>query len=841
MRFYDYFQSYNNYFWQWEEDAEIIAIPKSNTIAYRKFVNEMIVTLAPQGLPPLGPLLLAIIATNPSGNTSLDALHALLCEYLPSIKTDRYSKAIEFLKLLSELPPAYKVESKRYLVFQAIFENCHHIVSLKDSNAIATDITENRFHKDQLNTPKEWDVVQLDYDFRTIELLHHKFNSVNDIIEKITSLPSLNEQELDINYSETETVTKEFTEQLIENSKTFHVGSLVKRIWSGLNIPVHSALPSEQPIGGVSDLTNKGDFDKLLISEFANDDLVFLSRLANNEALFIRREIPPANNNFERVILIDITLKTWGTPKLIAFATMLAIAKHPKTTIACSVFAIGNAHHRVRIESVSDLIDALLLLEGCLHPVNGLISYFKEFPAHKDRELFLITESSILKQAAMAKAMVDYHSFINYWIYTDDVGNIEVYKKQQSSKKHIQHIQLPLQELWKKEPTIKRTERSDENSLTNYPILFRNSLNSKMVRTTNDGEIFQISTGKALLRFFDSSAKPQQKGWQVLLENLPFTNGDYEIGMLNNGDYLFLMFNPQNRELTIKNIITQESKTIAFTNWRSTAYQSFVFYDQKFYHLNQKGSWSILPNGTVEKDNYIDRKLFEEATEKNKNFSNSHFSGQGSYKNVRGIFINQNNNIVFTEHELFLNAGKHIKIDQLKGQVKLIEAVKISDAEFVFGDGSTIRINKLGMFILKSSDETIPIIYIPAILDASLGVATEYSFAGNEYYYSEPQYEVILENAGENKMQIIKLIKEVTDKGLSDVGNLVGDAPSTLLMNVSKTKAMSLKHALESNGARVTVHLSPFSNSLELEKISTSLFFEKYIHPFVKQILSHGT
>ena len=86
---------------------------------------------------------------------------------------------------------------------------------------------------------------------------------------------------------------KDYIDELIDNPKTFHSGSLVRRIWSGLNIPFQSVLPSKQPLGGISDLTNKGDFDKLLISEFANDDLVFLSRIANNEALYIQREIPP--------------------------------------------------------------------------------------------------------------------------------------------------------------------------------------------------------------------------------------------------------------------------------------------------------------------------------------------------------------------------------------------------------------------------------------------------------------------------------------------------------------------------------------------------------------------
>ena len=45
-------------------------------------------------------------------------------------------------------------------------------------------------------------------------------------------------------------------------------------------------------------MTNKGDFHRMLLSEFANEDDVFINRVANNEALYIQREIPPEENIF---------------------------------------------------------------------------------------------------------------------------------------------------------------------------------------------------------------------------------------------------------------------------------------------------------------------------------------------------------------------------------------------------------------------------------------------------------------------------------------------------------------------------------------------------------------
>jgi hypothetical protein len=77
-----YFQSYSNYFWQWEELHSVISIPGESTIAYTDYAAEVIKQLAPQGLPPFGSLLLAIVATNPRAKFSLDEVDRILKDIL---------------------------------------------------------------------------------------------------------------------------------------------------------------------------------------------------------------------------------------------------------------------------------------------------------------------------------------------------------------------------------------------------------------------------------------------------------------------------------------------------------------------------------------------------------------------------------------------------------------------------------------------------------------------------------------------------------------------------------------------------------------------------------------
>ncbi len=133
MEYSNYFQFYKNYFWQWEEEGEVIAIPDSYTITYRNYIIELIEKISDQGLPPFGTLLLAVIATNPKGNLGINAIETIFDDLVLASDKNQLSKAIRFLTTLSNLPEAYKSGEKRILVFQSIFQNCHNINSVKKS------------------------------------------------------------------------------------------------------------------------------------------------------------------------------------------------------------------------------------------------------------------------------------------------------------------------------------------------------------------------------------------------------------------------------------------------------------------------------------------------------------------------------------------------------------------------------------------------------------------------------------------------------------------------------------------------------------------------------------
>ncbi|SDI26993.1 large subunit ribosomal protein L7/L12 [Sinosporangium album] len=69
----------------------------------------------------------------------------------------------------------------------------------------------------------------------------------------------------------------------------------------------------------------------------------------------------------------------------------------------------------------------------------------------------------------------------------------------------------------------------------------------------------------------------------------------------------------------------------------------------------------------------------------------------------------------------------------------------------------------------------------------------------------QDEFDVILEAAGDKKIQVIKEVRALTSLGLKEAKDLVDGAPKPLLEKVNKEAAEKAKAALEGAGATVTV------------------------------------
>ncbi len=66
-------------------------------------------------------------------------------------------------------------------------------------------------------------------------------------------------------------------------------------------------------------------------------------------------------------------------------------------------------------------------------------------------------------------------------------------------------------------------------------------------------------------------------------------------------------------------------------------------------------------------------------------------------------------------------------------------------------------------------------------------------------------FDVVLAAAGDNKLQVIKVVREVTQLGLKEAKDLVEGAPQKVKEGVSKEEAEEIKKKLEEAGAKVEI------------------------------------
>ena len=89
----------------------------------------------------------------------------------------------------------------------------------------------------------------------------------------------------------------------------------------------------------------------------------------------------------------------------------------------------------------------------------------------------------------------------------------------------------------------------------------------------------------------------------------------------------------------------------------------------------------------------------------------------------------------------------------------------------------------------------------PVAMAAVPGAAAAAAPAAEE----KTSFDVILSSAGDKKIQVIKVVRELTGLGLKEAKDLVDGAPKPLKTGVSKEEADSMKAKLEEQGAAVEI------------------------------------
>ena len=86
---------------------------------------------------------------------------------------------------------------------------------------------------------------------------------------------------------------------------------------------------------------------------------------------------------------------------------------------------------------------------------------------------------------------------------------------------------------------------------------------------------------------------------------------------------------------------------------------------------------------------------------------------------------------------------------------------------------------------------------------AAVAVAGPAAAAAGGAAEEKSDFDVVLVDAGANKLKVVKAVKEACGLGLKDAKDLVDGAPSTIKEGVAKAEAENLKKLIEAEGAKV--------------------------------------
>ena len=103
---------------------------------------------------------------------------------------------------------------------------------------------------------------------------------------------------------------------------------------------------------------------------------------------------------------------------------------------------------------------------------------------------------------------------------------------------------------------------------------------------------------------------------------------------------------------------------------------------------------------------------------------------------------------------------------------------------------------------VKKFEEVFEVTAAAPVAVAAAGAAPTAAEAAEE----QDEFDVVLEGAGEKKIQVIKVVREiVSGLGLKEAKDLVESAPKAILEKVAKEAADAAKEKLEAAGAKVSV------------------------------------
>jgi hypothetical protein len=760
-----YFQTPKDYFWRWGENGEVIEWKNGSTICYRDDLILLLTEMSSKGFPSFSSLLLLLSACKKELHTQEEFfLLRTLNEFNHEDTKAVFDEAIRFIHVVNALPPELKTGKARAHLIYEVFRETGFIFSNVNMKEALNELNSGRIDQLILEPTEEITKEQFIADLKCLSDALKRFPTTESLVLRLkTGLDILpRKAEIDL----PENTPQDLLDQLAEDSKTAGIARLTKRIVAALNIPMHSSISGGHSYGGITDIINRGNYDKLLLSELAHDNDLLTARLVNNEALYFKREEPPDNPKRQRTILVDITLKMWGIPRVFAVSAALAFAYNVKHEETIETYALGgNIYKEMRLDTKEGIIRSLEILDVSLHCGTALQSVINEVSATEHNDFIFITDKELFRQPGFHAAFSGVKEMIGFIVTISREGDLCFYECKKGRTKVISTAKFDLEELLFAPPGITKPKKEYVHKET-PAFLFQtpSPLLLPKVRIKAIGNKVFFSEGFGFVVVNESQ--------RVLYIPRERSGGQELLNFIEKGEYAFGQNDPWDLYIIVKNLQRNFFKFyhIDFRNDVSDSInlsdeiqfaRQVVFHENKFYIETDFASFSfdcISKEVADKKSKGSFSQMFHPAGPHNlKNFDHDTISkyiypyDRIMYK-IKELYISQEGKLVLGNYTLDLIREKaHARIvenvikqtgiyytKEVGVNRSLLSNKNIKFTIRKWDDGSEAIIDSRGLLHLKSSDPSIPEISIVLVTGACIAFwASDGIVAGASYFIRE--------------------------------------------------------------------------------------------------------
>lgn len=469
----EYFSPATASYWRWEENGRVLAWSDGATICYREVLESVLARLAPHGLPPLGSVLLLLAACRDNWAEE-PARRALLEAHLGANYGQDYGKfAADVLTGLGELNWNRHHFRREHMgiaaLAEALFEEAPGRYGRDDSALLVRHFREGLAAEEM--TGKGASALEaLLHDLGCLRWGVARFDLEAVRLRIKTGLEELPKTaEFD---PPPPSSARDLINTLQDDPDLGAVARLAQQLLAAVHLPRAISDPDELPIGGVSDIVNRGPLDRLLLSELAHDDLTLSVRVAMNEALFLRRESPPRTPPRGRKVLLDAGLRTWGVPRVFVSAVGLALAAQSDDKLQVSTFtAAGGAAEPADFQTQHGMAQHLSILDHRLHPAESLAA-LAAAPNSDDEEcdLVLVTTEDTLEDHDFQRALYEAGPLALYLATVSRNGQFRLIQRTFRGSKVLAQARFDLDEILRPRP--KRPKLLDGSRDPELPAIF---------------------------------------------------------------------------------------------------------------------------------------------------------------------------------------------------------------------------------------------------------------------------------------------------------------------------------------------------------------------------------